>query len=206
MKSRNWVLISALLLVPGALAAQQGGSAARIETALQAAAEAGIPVSLLESKVQEGRAKGVAEARIAAAVEARLDALTRVRSELARAGAEQVAAAELAVAADALQAGVSASSVVDVMTRVPAQRRAVATAVLTELVELGLASDVALARVQAAVAQGGEALVNLPAQASERARVNAGVRGRVDVDVGPPVEVDAGLRGRGNNRGNNRSD
>lgn len=200
MRYRIQAAALALLLVPAALGAQQESAATRIQAAFATAAEAGLPVSLLESKVQEGRAKGVPEARIAAAVEARLSALSRAHSALTRAGAQGIVAADLAVAADALQGGVEERSMVDVMTRVPAGRRAVATAVLTELVELGLASEVALARVHAAVAQGGEALVNLPAQVSERARGNA--RGRVRLDVGPPAEVDAGLRGRRGDRPN----
>lgn len=190
-----------LLLAPAAVSAQQGEAAARIEAAFETATGAGIPVELLQSKVQEGRAKGVSEARIAAAVEARLTALTRAQGALTRGGARGVAAADLAVAADALQAGVAESAMVDVMTRAPQARRAVATAVLTELVELGLASEVALSRVHAAIAQGGEALVNLPGQVSENARANA--RGRVRVEVGPPAEVDAGVRGRGRGRPNN---
>jgi hypothetical protein len=200
MNYRHLILALALAVVPAAVGAQQAAPATRIETALTTATRVGIPTSLLESKVQEGRAKGIPEARIAAAVEARLDALVRARTALSRAQATGIGAAELSVAADALQAGVAETSMVDVMTRVAAPRRAVAAAVLTELVELGVASDVALSRVHAAIAQGGEALVNLPAQASERARGNA--RGRVE--VGPPVEVDAGVRGRG--RGNDRND
>ncbi len=193
----------ALATLPAALDAQQADPAARIDAALGTAARAEIPVSLLESKVQEGRAKGVAEARIAGAVEARLEALLRARGALTRGGARGMTAGDLSVAADAIQAGVSESAMVDVMTRVPAQRRAVATAVLTELVELGVASDVALSRVHAAIAQGGEALVNLPAQASERARGQ--IRGRRG--VAPPVEVEAGVRGGlGRGRGNNPND
>lgn len=195
MSYRYLILALGLAVAPAGLDAQ--APAARIETALSSAASAGIPTSLLESKVQEGRAKGIPEARIAAAVEARLSALVRAQTALSRAGARGIGAAELSVAGDALQAGVTETSMVDVMTRVPAPRRAVAAAVLTELVELGVASDVALARVHAAIAQGGEALVNLPAQASENARG----RGRVRVD-GPPVEVDAGVRGRGRGRQN----
>lgn len=191
----------AMMLVPVAAGAQQGDATVRIGSAFAAAADAGIPVSLLESKVQEGRAKGVPEARIAAAVEARLAALTRAQTALARGGARGVAAGDLAIAADALQAGVEESSMVDVMTRVAPARRAVATAVLTELVALGLASEVALSRVHAAIAQGGEALVNLPGQVSESARANG--QGRVRVDVGPPVEVEAGVRGRARGRPNN---
>jgi len=197
MRYRHLIIALGLAIAPAGLDAQQTAPAARIDAALTAATRVGIPTSLLESKVQEGRAKGIPDARIAAAVEARLDALVRARTALDRARAQAIGAAELSVAADALQAGVTESSMVDVMTRVSAPRRAVAAAVLTELVELGVASDVALARVHAAIAQGGEALVNLPAQASENAR------GRVRVN-GPPLEVDATVRGRG--RGNNRND
>lgn len=199
MRHKRLILALVLAVAPAALGAQQAAPAARIDAALDAATRAQIPVSLLESKVQEGHAKGIPEARIAAAVEARLNALVRAQSVLARADARGIGAAELSVAADALQAGVSESSMADVMTRVPNERRTVAAAVLTELVELGLASDVAIARVHEAIARGGEALVNLPSQVPERARARVNGRGRVD--AGPPIEVDAGVRGQG--RGNN---
>ena len=202
MRYRVLIIALGLAIAPVALAAQQEAPAARIEAALANATRAGIPVSLLESKVQEGRAKGVAEARIAMAVEARLDALVRARTALTRAQARGIGAAELSVAADALQGGVEETAMVRVMTDVPAPRRAVAAAVLTELVELGVASDVALQHVQEAARQGGDALVNLPGQASERGLLRG--RGHGRVNVGPPVEVDAGVRGRG--RGNDRND
>lgn len=198
MRYRVLMIALGLALAPAALEAQQGPPAARIEAAMSAATRAGIPVSLLESKVQEGRAKGVAEARIAMAVEARLAALVRAREALTRAQARGIGAAELSVAADALQAGVNEATMVRLMLEVPAPRRAVAAAVLTELVELGVASDVALQHVQDAVRRGGEALMNLPGEASERGLLRG--RGHGRVDVGPPVEVDAGVRGRGRDR------
>ena len=197
------LVLAFALAVPAAVGAQQTAPAARIDAAFGAASRAQIPVTLLESKVQEGRAKGVPEARIAAAVEARLDALVRAQTALSRANARGIGAADLSVAADALQAGVAEAAMVDVMTRVPAERRTVAAAVLTQLVELGLASDVAAARVHEAIARGGEALVNLPSQASERARELTTGRGRGRVDAGPPIEVEAGIRGRGRGPGNN---
>ena len=135
MRYRVLMFALGLAMAPAAVSAQQTTSAARIDAALETAVSAGIPVSLLESKVQEGRAKGVAEARIASAVEARLDALVRAQAALGRAQARGIGAAELSVAADALQAGVNERSMVRVMTEVPAPRRAVAAAVLTELVE-----------------------------------------------------------------------
>lgn len=201
MRYMKLFLALALAALPVTAGAQQAVPSARIDAAMSAAARGQIPVSLLESKVQEGRAKGIPEARIAAAVEARLNALVRAQTALARASARGIGAAELSVAADALQAGVSEASMVDVMTRVAPERRAVAAAVLTQLVQLGVASDVASARVHEAIARGGEALVNLPAQASERARVRVEGRGRVD--AGPPIEVEAGVRGQGRRNNNN---
>ena len=124
---------------------------ARINTALETAAEAGIPAELLASKVAEGRAKGVSEARIAAAVEARLKGLTRASQAMDRADVESTSAADLSVAADALEAGVSESTLIKVTRTAPAERRAVAIATLTGLVQLGHASDRALARVSAVV-------------------------------------------------------
>ena len=47
----------------------------RINTALARARQVGIPVALLESKIAEGKAKGVSMERIAAAVERREAAL-----------------------------------------------------------------------------------------------------------------------------------
>lgn len=204
MRYRNVMMGLALALLPVAVGAQQGDPEARIGAAMQAAARAEIPVSLIQSKVSEGRAKGVAEARIASAVEARLEALVRAQSALTRGRAQAVSAGELSIAADALQAGVHESAMVDVMTRAPAERRAVATAVLTELVELGLASEVALARVQAAIAQGGEALVNLPAEASDRGRGHG--RGAAPGNIGSSPEVEAGVRGGVDVRGRGRPD
>lgn len=186
MHVRRLILAAALAALPAAASAQATPSA-RIDAALRTAAQAQIPVSLLQSKIDEGRAKNVPEARIAAAVEARLAALQRASQALAAARASAITSGELAIAADAIQAGVGADAVVAVMTTTPVERRAVATAVLTELVELGIASDVALSRIRAAIAQGGEALVNLPAAASQRARG----RGR----AGATVDVDAGIRG-----------
>lgn len=192
MRFGNMMLALGLLMAPTLASAQQDPSA-RIDAALANAARAEIPVSLIQSKVQEGMAKGVPEARIAAAVEARLDALVRARNALDRAGAAAVAAGDLAIAADAIQAGVGLSAVVDVMTGTPPERRAVATAVLTELVGMGVASDVALARIQSAINAGGEALVNLPAEASANAR--GGARGGNRGNAGPPAGVDASVRG-----------
>ncbi len=97
-----------LLLAPLSLGAQGGGDPAqRIEAARRRADAAGIPVSLLDLKVAEGRAKGVPADRIAGAVEVRLSLLSRAREAMAGAGRGALSAAELSAGAYALSAGVS---------------------------------------------------------------------------------------------------
>src|SRR5687767_13244467 len=90
MKSRLTCLIIALVAaVPVSVQAQnaaaqatsqanaQLGPTARIDAAMQAAAQADIPLTLLESKVAEGKAKNVPLDRIATAVEIRLQSLIK---------------------------------------------------------------------------------------------------------------------------------
>jgi hypothetical protein len=177
---------AALVLWPALLAAQTPEQ--RIDGALERALVTGVPVELLESKVAEGRAKGIPAARIAPVIEQRLEVLRRVKTDFG--DRQQLTSAELGVAADAVQSGVSAVAVAAVGERAPRDRRAVAIAVLTELVKQGHASEVALARVTEALARGGDALSNLPAQSSGRGN-------------GPPGEVSGrGVGGQGNGRGN----
>jgi hypothetical protein len=158
-------------------AGQQGAqdAGARIEAALSAAAQAHVPVSLLERKVEEGRAKRVPEERIASAVEARLQALVRASDVMHQAGESQPEPGELAVTADAIQAGVSQRALVQITRQAPEDRRAVAVATLSDLVQLGLGSDQALLRVDGALSQGGEALANLRAEAAASLRVKGGI-------------------------------
>lgn len=143
----------------------QGTAQARIDAALSAAAEARIPVSLIQSKVAEGQAKNVPMERIAAAVEARLKGLVRASEAMERAGIEARSEGELLVSSDALEAGVSESALVRISRDAPPERRAVAIAVLTDLVRLGAASENALARVSGAVSSN-SALANLNAEVS----------------------------------------
>ena len=197
-RRRMLSLAAALVLAPAALFAQDSTAAAgttadaRVAMALDAAVEAGIPVSLLERKVAEGKAKGVPMARIAAAVEKRLDALTEARDALTKAGLESTTEGELSVAADAVQAGVSQTALLTISRRAPEASRAVAIAVLADLVAQGQASEQAVARVESAIARGPEALANLGAQSA----------GQVGAEVGVGAELGAGarvdLRGRGN--------
>ena len=134
----------------------------RINTALARARQVGIPVSLLESKIAEGKAKGVSLDRIAAAIERRESNLERASQVMK--GQPGTGDADLAVGADALESGVSEAVLKAVSEASPRDRRAVAIAALTQLVQMGQASDVALAKVRDALKRGPEALLNLPAE------------------------------------------
>ena len=119
----------------------------RINAALTRAQQVGTPVSLLESKIAEGKAKGVSLERIAVAIERRQAALERA-SEALRGEAD--AASTLAVGADAIEAGVSEAVLRAVGGDAPRDRRNVAIAALTELVHQGHTPEAALARVRTA--------------------------------------------------------
>lgn len=196
-RRRTLTLAAALVLAPAALFAQDSTAAAgntadaRVATALDAAVEAGIPVSLLERKVAEGKAKGVPMARIAAAVERRLEALTEARDALAKAGLESTTEGELSVAADAVQAGVSQTALLTISRRAPEASRAVAIAVLADLVAQGQASERAVERVETAIARGPEALANLGAQSAGPAGAEVGV----GAGLGAGARVELGGRG-----------
>jgi hypothetical protein len=136
---------------------------ARIDAAMNAAAEAKIPLSLVKSKIAEGEAKHVPQDRIATAVEARVKSLVRASEAMKRADVEIRNEGELLVSADALDAGVSESALVRISHDAPPERRTVAIAVLADLVRLGAASDNALARVSGAVSSN-SALANLHAE------------------------------------------
>jgi hypothetical protein len=184
MKSRLFVsMMAAALIAPVAVKAQSAAASAaaqaqaqartpkaRIDAAMQAAARANVPASLLESKVAEGEAKRVPQERIAAAVEARLHALVRAAETMDRADLEANSAAELAVAADALQAGVSENALIKVSRSASPERRVVAVAVLADLVRLGQDSEPALTRVTAALTSSA-ALANLHAEVASQLRL-----------------------------------
>jgi len=150
--------------------AQPGTPQARIDAAVHAAAEAKIPTSLLTNKVTEGEAKHVPPERIANAVEARLKSLVRASAMLTRGDVAQQSAADLSVAADALEAGVTEDAVVRVTKSAPPERRVVAIAVLADLVRLGQSSANAMAQVTSAVGTS-TALANLNAQVASQLRL-----------------------------------
>jgi hypothetical protein len=184
-----------LALVPAVLSAQAPDE--RIEAAMLRAQQAGIPVQMLESKVAEGKAKGASADRIAAAVEARLGGLERAHSAMARSGS--VSDGDLALGADAVQAGVSEAVLGTLAETARGERRGAAIAALTELVELGHAPEHALERVMEALSKGPEALANLPAQAQQRQGQGppvgvpaAGARGGVPATVPAPGQAPQG--------------
>jgi hypothetical protein len=162
----------------------------RINTALARARQVGIPVALLESKIAEGKAKGVSLDRIAESVERRQAALEKASQAL---GGQPDAAAALSVGADAIEAGVSDTALKAIADNAPRDRRNVAIAVLTELVAQGHSSATALERVMEALKRGPDALANLPAQAAA-ARGGAaatGARSGRSGAAGPPASVPA---------------
>jgi hypothetical protein len=162
---RRFVLAALLLLAPLSGADAQGTPEQRIAAARQRASTAGIPVSLLDGKVAEGRAKGIPPDRIAAAVERRLASLQRARDAMGGGARPPLTPADLNVGADALDAGVEPAALSRLAREAGADRRTVAIAVLTQLVQEGMASEEALARVIAALARDPDALRRLPGEA-----------------------------------------
>lgn len=153
-----------LALLPATLLAQTPEE--RIESARVRVQSAGIPVSLLESKITEGKAMGVDMTRIAAAIERRAEGLARAKAAVAVDAGSKVDDATLVAGADALAAGVSEEILRAVSEVSPSDRRAVAIASLTALVQAGHVPAEALARVTEAVGRGSQALRDLPAEAA----------------------------------------
>jgi len=203
MRSTTLCLAAALILAPAALLAQDSttaagpaaGADARIDAALSTALDAGIPVSLLERKIAEGKAKGVSMDRIAAAVQHRLDGLLKAQDALQKAGLESTTEGELSVAADAVQGGVSQTALAAISQRSTDGSRAVAIAVLTDLVAQGHVPEQALAQVEAALARGPEALANLSAESAGAGRGQAAAGANVAGGAGgAAVQAGAGAR------------
>jgi hypothetical protein len=191
------ILSAALLIaIPAAAAAQTPQE--RIDAARDRALAAGVPAVLIEAKIGEGMAKGVSMERLAAAIERRGAALERAREAMPG----EVEAAELSVGADAIGVGVSEAVLTTLSELSEGSRRAVAIAALTQLVASGQVPEQALVQVTAALAQGGSALANLPAQAAAAAArrgppagvggpTTPGPPGGLQVPIGPPAGVPA---------------
>jgi hypothetical protein len=183
----------ALALLPASVIAQDADE--QIQSALERAQEAGIPVASLQSLVDEGRAKGIPMDRIADAVQARMDGLARAQQALA--GVPDVETADVEVGADALGSGVSEAVLAEIANTAPSERRTVAIAALSSLVDSGILPEDARDRVQDALARGPEALQNLPAQARGAGAEPpmggppAGLPGAVPSGVGAPDGIPA---------------
>jgi hypothetical protein len=180
MKIRNLIPLVALLALPAAAMAQTPEE--RVATALDRAEEVGIPVALLESKISEANAKGVAMEQIAMAVERRLEGLTRARDAMAR-GADDLDAAQVSVAADALENGVNEAVLAEIAATTPLERRTVALAALGQLAAEGIVSEDALQQVSDALARNPNSLGEIPGVAAVLADLPA------PVSVGPPASV-----------------
>ena len=165
----------------------------RINAALSRARGAGIPVALLESKMAEGKAKGIPLERIAAAIERREGALERASQALR---GDPGNAASLSVGADAIESGVNEAVLKAVAEDAPRDRRTVAIATLTQLVQQGDLPAAALAKVRNALKRGPDALTNLPSEGNNgrgrgswngQGQGNSGGRG--GSESGPPAAV-----------------
>lgn len=197
MKRYLVIAAVAVALAPMGATAQQG-PAERIEAARRSTAAAGIPTSLLETRIAEGRAKGIPEARIAAVVERRAAALAEARQAMA--AANGLNTADLAAGADAVEAGIGGQTLRAVIEGARAEDRPVAIAVLTYLHrEQGIPVDEALVHVRTAMGQGSEALRTLPdraAAARERRGPPQGIgkpggAGGRPAGAGPPAGIPA---------------
>jgi translation initiation factor IF-2 len=192
---RQIVLTAAFALLalgPVVAEAQRAGTPEqRIEDARARAARAGIPTELLEARIAEGRAKGVAEDRIAHAVERRANGLVQAQEAMGRQG-RRATTAELSAGADAIEAGVDGSTLRAVIQAARDEERPVALAVLGELVRQGLPVGEALNRVTLALQKRGDALANLPHQAAAE---------RAGRPAGPPAGAGGRPDGAGTPRG-----
>jgi hypothetical protein len=196
MKYRIAVAAVALALSgAGAANAQVQPPQDRINAALARARGAGIPAALLENKMAEGKAKGIPLERIAAAIERREGALERASQALR---ADPGDAASLSVGADAIESGVNEAVLKAVADSAPRDRRTVAIATLTQLVQQGDVPEAALAKVRNALKRGPDALTNLPSDAGNgRGRGSSNGQGSGNSgsqggsESGPPAAVPA---------------
>ena len=193
MKYRIAVAVVALALSGANAANAQVQPQDRINAALSRARGAGIPVALLESKMAEGKAKGIPLERIAAAIERRAGALERASQALRGNPGDT---ASLSVGADAIESGVNETVLKAVAEEAPRDRRTVAIATLTQLVQQGDLPDAALAKVRNALKRGPDALTNLPSEGNNgrgrgssngQGQGNSGARG--GSESGPPSAV-----------------
>lgn len=200
---RLLLFMGMLMLSPLQAAGQN--PAQRIEAVRARMAQLRIPVELIDTKVAEGRAKGVPMDRIAAAVERRGAGLATAQAALSRPG-RPADRAELSAGADAVDAGIDASSMRAAVQAASPGHGAIALAVLTQLHLQGLPVDRALEMVRRAAAQGDQAVADLAQQNNGRGNSGnntprAGNQGQgqgrgrpAGVGGGPPAGVPSGRK------------
>ena len=186
MKRAIFPILALALAMPAAVMAQDADAEDRIDEAMARAEAAGVPIELQRLKQAEGEAKGVPLDRIADVMEERADALIAAREAMPGSDADAIAAG-----ADAVQEGIGQDVLEQIENTVPAERRFIATYVLSRLVDLGRAPAEALAQVEGALARGPDALDDLAA-GDDDARERRGP----PVDFGP-AGFDAGAFGAG---------
>jgi hypothetical protein len=209
MRNKTLIFGLAMVVMPAMVSAQtdagaQGeGSAeakgradaqSRIETSIEHAMTVGIPVSLLESKIAEGKAKGVSMTRIAAAVEHRLEVLTRAQAALSAHG-EAVATAELAAAANAMEAGANKDNVREVRESAAPEQRPAALTLLAELIADGRLPAQAVAGVQTAIDAQSATLLRLQGQGGAGSSANAAAKGDAAAQAGKAIGAAAKAAG-----------
>lgn len=194
---KRTLLMTVLALFVTGTAQAQTPADARIAAIRQQASDVGIPVSLLDSKIAEGRAKGVAPDRIATAIERRLASLLRAHRVMTASPALRLSPVDLKVGADALEAGVEEPMLASLAETTPAPHRAVAVAVFTQLVQQGEPPAQALEQVRTALGKSPAALQHLPAQAAARAKSGRHYVGGPPAETGRPALVGPPGRGRG---------
>jgi len=178
MNNRWRLAILGVLLSASPLASQR--PEVRIEAARARLEASGLPVTLIDERVAEGRAKGIPLARIAEAIERRSGALLRA-GEALRPAVDRPSLAELSAGADAVEAGIPPEALRRVIARARAADRAVALAVLTFLHrQQGLPIETALERVAEAAGRGPDALRDLPARTAAARALRPGPRATGD--------------------------
>ncbi len=177
----------ALAVLAAPLAAQNPEQ--RIQHAMDRVQAQGMPAELLQDKLAEGLAKNVPMDRIAAVIETRALHMAQAQVALQRAQQGPPSAADLAVGADAIGAGVSEAVLAEIASEAGPERRTVALAALAYLAgpDGGLPEaarvDHALEMVMEALDRGGPGLGDLQ-QIAQRAREQQGIGG-------PPAGVPA---------------
>ena len=109
-----------------------GAADTRIDAAFARAEGAGLTTAGLEARVRRGSARGVEAARVASAVEQRVDAMLAARDAL-RVSGESASDVAVELGADAIESGASAAHVTRVATSFDGDTRYRALATLADL-------------------------------------------------------------------------